>query len=122
MTPQTLSDIKSRMPGCALAVWADLASGTVLAGTGDLDYPQEYLDALGACAIAVLGVPDPLDAAPVDAAVIFGPTCSYAFHRNPDAADEALCFLCAPASDAEALVASVKAALVSGVANLDNAA
>ena len=74
MTPNELSQFRSRLPHCELAVYADIRSRLVLATDGALRYPQEYLDALCACAAQLFeGIPDYAGQA-VEQVLFLGPT------------------------------------------------
>lgn len=111
MTPDLLAEVRARIPHCTLAVWADMESGTVLAGNADLHYPQEYLDALGSCAAVMLGLPGPQGEMLPDEAVFLSATGSYAFIRASDATGEALCCLCGPIIRPDVLISSMREAM-----------
>jgi hypothetical protein len=113
MTPDRLAAVRARIPDCALAIWADMETSTVLAGDADLHYPQEHLDALGDCAAMLLGLPGLGDGPQPDDAIFLGPTGSYGFLRIPGAAGEALCCLCGPMLDPDALIQAIRQAVAS---------
>jgi len=114
MTPQALKAFRIRVPDCELAVYADLGSGTVLGADGALRYPQEYLDALCACA-ATLFQSAPQDGfEPVEHVLFLGPTGGRGFFRRLDEPNEALCCICAPGTAADRLIAEARVALAKG--------
>lgn len=111
MTPKALAEFRARVPACELAVYADIRSGTVLLSDGILRYPQEYLDALSACAALLFRSNPSFDEAAVDPILFFGPTGGRAFFRAPDDPTEALCLICGKTTDITALLAEGRAFL-----------
>jgi hypothetical protein len=57
MTPEILRNLRKRLPDCELVLYADIASGTVLASEARLVHPQENLDTICICARAFLNAP-----------------------------------------------------------------
>lgn len=114
MTPNELSQFRSRLPHCELAVYADIRSRLVLATDGALRYPQEYLDALCACAAQLFeGIPDYAGQA-VEQVLFLGPTGGRAFFRAESQPDEALCCIFGPGAGVAELTAQAGAALSAG--------
>ncbi|NKX44435.1 hypothetical protein [Roseicyclus persicicus] len=111
MTPDTLARLRRAVPACSLVVWADIDKGTVLAADGDLAYPQEHLDALGACAAQLLEVAAPGSGRQPDSALFAGPTGCRVFFRVPGAPAEAICCLGGPVADPPALLDRLRGAL-----------
>ena len=111
MTPQTLADLRSRLPDCDLAVYVDIRSRTVLGADGALRYPQEYLDAVCSAAAQLLVDPAVLNGSDPSHVLVQGPTGCRAFLRVPDEPGEALCCLTGPGADLAALVRTCHAAL-----------
>lgn len=112
MTPAALSQFRAQLPDCELAVYADIGSGTVLSSDGALRYPQEYLDALCACA-AELFQPGADDSAS-DHVMFMNATGSRLFFRSKEEPNEALCCICAPDVDLARLMNVSRAALDPG--------
>ncbi|MBF9035443.1 hypothetical protein HKCCE2091_14445 [Rhodobacterales bacterium HKCCE2091] len=111
MTPRALSEFRSRLPGCDLVVYADIASRTVLASDGALRYPQEYLDALCLSAAELLAPGSGLGGEPAAEVLFLTETGARAFFRAPDATGESLCCICAPEIDVTDLRREARAAL-----------
>lgn len=110
MTPKALSEYRAKLPDCELAVYADIGSGTVLGSDSTLRYPQEYLDALCACA-AELFAQTTSDEPQSDHVLFFSATGSRAFFRSMSDPNEALCCICAPGVDLARLMAESRAAM-----------
>lgn len=110
MTPHALNAFRSRVAECELAVYVDLHSRTVLSSDGALQFPQEYLDALCACA-ADLFAAAPEGAGPVEHVLFVSPTGSRSFFRNPADPNEALCCIGAAEVAVEPLIVAARAAL-----------
>lgn len=111
MTPKALQQFRARLPDCELALYADIRSGTVLLKDGVLRYPQEYLDALCACAALLYRDSPEFDGAVADPILFFGPTGGRAFFRAPDDPSEALCCICGPGTDVSVLLEEGRALL-----------
>ncbi|MEM9757164.1 MAG: hypothetical protein AAF914_14270 [Pseudomonadota bacterium] len=111
MTPHRLADFRTSVPACELAVYADIATRTVLLADGALRYPQEYLDALCECAAQLFEGGIDFDGDPIDPIVFFGPTGGRVFLRAPEEQGEALCCICGADADVTALLAAGRAAL-----------
>jgi hypothetical protein len=111
MTPHDLKSFRTHVANCDLAVYADIGSLTVLSSDGSLRFPQEYLDALCACAA------DLFDAAPgdtgmqVDHIIFLSPTGSRFFVRDMSQPDEILCCICAAEIDCGHFLEAAQAAL-----------
>lgn len=110
MTPHALNAFRSKVAECEFAVYVDLHARTVLSSDGALHVPQEYLDALCACA-ADLFAAAPEAAGPVEHVHFVSPTGSRSFFRNPAEPNEALCCLCAAEVAVAPLIIAARAAL-----------
>ncbi len=110
MTPDALANLRTELPGCELALYADFESGTVLSSDGLLRYPQEYLDALCECAAQLFGQGD----AELEHAIFQSSTGVRGFFRASNAPNEAFCCICEPGVDASKLLRDVPAALGDG--------
>ena len=111
MTPQALKEFRQSQPQCELAVYADLASGTVLGADGALRYPQEILDALCACAAAVFDAGLQTGDSLTDHVYFAGASGTRGFFRSPAEPTEALCCICTPDVDAARFLNAARAAL-----------
>ena len=109
MTPRALSEFRAKLPDCELAVYADIGSGTVLSADGALRYPQEYLDALCACAAELFSE----DASEQDSdhVMFMSATGSRAWFRSANVPNEALCCICAPGVDLARLITASRGVL-----------
>lgn len=111
MTPDTLSQLRKRLPDCELILYADIASGTVLASDARLVHPQENLDTICACAKAFLNAPRLASHEVTDEAVFRTPTSVRVFMRALADPHEALACVCGPDADLDAVLAAFREAL-----------
>jgi hypothetical protein len=111
MSPETLSQLRARLPGCDLLIYADIGSRTVLASSGRLSMPQEVLDALTDCAAELLSLPPESGDGTVEQTLLLTPTGVRGFLRAPGEAAEALCWLGAPDADLRRITSDLAAAL-----------
>ncbi|KAB2886447.1 MAG: hypothetical protein F9K34_02255 [Albidovulum sp.] len=110
MTPSALNAFRRKLTDCELAVYVDLESRTVLSSDGALHFPQEYLDALCACAADLLAS-GPKREGPVEHVLFLSPTGSRMFFRNLAEPNEALCCICAAEVAVGTLIDTARAAL-----------
>ena len=111
MTPDTLAQLRDRLPDCELVLYADIASKTVLASDARLVHPQENLDTICACAKAFLNAPR-LDSHEVTDEVVFRtPTSIRVFMRAVADPHEALACVCGPEADLDAVLTTFREAL-----------
>ncbi|MBF9030853.1 hypothetical protein HKCCE3408_10660 [Rhodobacterales bacterium HKCCE3408] len=99
MTPHDLSKFRTRLPECDLVLFADIGSRTVLAASGALRHPQEYLDALAGVAAEVFADGTEFRGAASTEALFLSPTGLRAFFRSADDPAEALACICGPGVD-----------------------
>jgi hypothetical protein len=111
MTPRDLRSFRLGLQDCELAIYADVASRTVLGADSRLRYPQEYLDALCDCAADLFDALGGNADADPDHAIFLGPVGGRAFIRNPAEPDEVLCCICSADIGAARLLEAARAAL-----------
>lgn len=111
MTPEILSQLRKRIPDCELVLYADIASGTVLASDARLVHPQENLDTICTCARAFLNAPR-LSSHDLTAEAVFRtPTATRVFMRAFADPCEALACVCGPRSDVSGVLEAMRTAL-----------
>lgn len=111
MTPDTLAQLRSRLPACELILYADIASGTVLASNARLVHPQENLDTICACAKAFLNAPRLASHEVTDEAIFKTPTSIRVFMRAVADPHEALACVCGPDADLDSILTLFREAL-----------
>lgn len=111
MTPEILSRLRNRLPDCELVLYADIASGTVLASDTRLVHPQENLDTICACARAFLNAPRLASHDLTNEAVFQTPTAKRVFLRAYSDPCEALACVCGPESDLSEILEMMRSAL-----------
>lgn len=111
MTPDILRRLRKRLPDCELVLYADIASGTVLASDARLVHPQENLDTICTCARAFLNAPRLASHDLTNEAVFQTPTAKRVFLRAFADPCEALACICGPESDLAEVLAAMRAAL-----------
>lgn len=111
MTPEILRHLRKRLPDCELVLYADIASGTVLASDARLAHPQENLDTICACARAFLNAPRLASHDLTNEAVFQTPTAKRVFLRAFADPCEALACICGPESDLAEVLDAMRAAL-----------
>ncbi len=111
MTPEILRQLRKRLPDCELVLYADIASGTVLASDARLVHPQENLDTICACARAFLNAPRLASHDLTNEAVFQTPTAKRVFLRAFADPCEALACICGPDSDVAEIFDAMRAAL-----------
>jgi hypothetical protein len=111
MTPEILRHLRKRLPDCELVLYADIASGTVLASDARLVHPQENLDTICACARAFLNAPRLSSHDLTNEAVFQTPTAKRVFLRAFADPCEALACVCGPDSDLREVLNAMRAAL-----------
>jgi hypothetical protein len=111
MTPDTLAQLRKRLPDCELVLYADIASGTVLASDARLVHPQENLDVICGCARAFLNAPR-LASHDLTAEALFRtPTSTRIFLRSLADPHEALACVCGPRADLKTVLETLRSAL-----------
>lgn len=113
ITAASLDRFRRDLPDCALALWADIDTGLVLAADGDLVHPQEYLDAICAAAARALSTPGLMGGAAPDRVVTLEPAGDILVLRDARAPAQALVCLCAPGAGPDRTM-SAMAALLAG--------
>ena len=111
MTPEILRQLRKRLPDCELVLYADVASGTVLASDARLVHPQENLDTICICARAFLNAPRLASHDLTNEAVFRTPTATRVFVRAFADPCEAVACVCGPGSDVAEVLEAVRAAL-----------
>ncbi len=111
MTPEMLRHLRRRLADCELILYADIASGTVLASDSRLVYPQENLDTICSCARAFLSAPRLASHDLTDEAVFQTPTATRIFMRARADGNEALAAVCGPRTDLAHVLQEMRGAL-----------
>jgi hypothetical protein len=111
MTPEILRNLRKRLPDCELILYADIASGTVLASEARLVHPQENLDTICICARAFLNAPRLSSHDLTNEAVFRTPTAMRVFVRAFSDPCEALACICGPGCDLDEVLNAMRAAL-----------
>lgn len=107
MSLSDLDRLRRAVPGCEVAMLADLSTHTVLGTSAALALPQEMNDLLCHEATSALTA----DGQFAGSAVLVRPLGTRAFLRAPGHPDEVLCIVAAPGIDVSALLRSAGAAL-----------
>ena len=117
---EALDTLRSEVPGCTLAAFADLSSRLVLSSSAASKPMQDELDKLssaaaealdGALADGTTSIWQKDGAEKPDTAMLITGQEARVFLRSPDNAAEALACVCAPDSDIAAVINSGREAL-----------
>ena len=107
---EALTTLRSDVPGCSIAAYADLSSGIVLSSSAAVPPAREDLDALAAAATETLdgavaeGASQSIGEEPPESAIAMSTRDLRVFLRAPGNPSEALICVCAAGSDVAQIV------------------
>lgn len=108
MTRHLFDAFRTGLPGCEIVALTDISTGTVLAWSAALKWPQDDVDALCALAGRMLDLgSDTRTGAPTPHAVIAQPTGTYVIVRAAPDRPEALCCILAPGAAMDTVIATM---------------
>lgn len=102
-----LEDVRRALGAAEMVALADMRSGTVLGKAAAVSLPQEHVDVLAGTAAQLLGGAE----GETVEAVLMKSTELLAYLRDPGTPNEALCALCAPDADVDAVLSAMRQAL-----------
>ena len=115
-----LDDLRRAVPACSAAGFADLSTDMMLVTSSSYVVPQEHWDALASTAVELCAAPNKArigevlgagENAPPDTVLLLNADELTVILQSQDDPAYALCCVCAPQVDVEAILQSAQAAL-----------